>query len=138
MANACGKKPILQEGVLTLTLARVEGRHQFESSSGWVYLALHSFDLLTVLQAMHAAEAPNLIPTDAPQLRELEAINSWVYNDIANGAYKAGFASKQQAYETAYRAFFVALDRLELLLSKRKYAAQLLMLIHLHGMAWQN
>lgn len=75
----------------------------------------------TECQAMHAAEAPNLIPTNAPQLRELEAINSWVYNDVANGAYKAGFAFKQQAYETAYRAFFVALDRLELLLSKRKF-----------------
>ena len=71
---------------------------------------------------MHGSQAPTLIPTDTSQLRQLDEINSWVYDDIANGAYKAGFASAQQAYEAAYRAFFTALDRVELILSKQKYA----------------
>ena len=69
---------------------------------------------------MHGQEALQLMPTDPSQLQKLEDINSWVYDDIANGAYKAGFASKQQAYEAAYRAFFVALDRVELILAKQK------------------
>lgn len=72
------------------------------------------------MQTLHAPQAPQLIPSDASQLRQLEEINQWVYDDIANGAYKAGFASKQTAYEAAYRAFFVALDRVELLLTNRK------------------
>ena len=53
-------------------------------------------------------------------MQQLEDINSWVYDDIANGAYKAGFASSQLAYEDAHRKFFQALDRAELTLSKRK------------------
>lgn len=71
---------------------------------------------------MHGSQAPTLVPTDASQLQQLDEVNSWVYTDIANGAYKAGFASAQQAYEAAYRAFFAALDRVELILSKQKYA----------------
>ena len=70
---------------------------------------------------MHGSQAPTLVPTDASQLQQLEEVNSWVYTDIANGAYKAGFASTQQAYEAAYRAFFIALDRVELILSRQKY-----------------
>ena len=69
---------------------------------------------------MHGDQALSLMPGDSSQLQQLEDINSWVYNDIANGAYKAGFASKQQAYEAAYKAFFVALDRLELILANHK------------------
>ena len=49
-------------------------------------------------------------------------INSWIYTDLANcnGAYKAGFTSTQQAYEAAYKKFFQALDRAELLLSQSR------------------
>ena len=72
------------------------------------------------MQDMHGPNAPSLIPEDSQQLQQLEDVNSWVYDDIANGAYKAGFASAQQAYESAYRKFFAALDRAELLLSQHK------------------
>ena len=72
------------------------------------------------VQALHAAQAPDLISEDPQQLQQLEDINSWVYDDIANGAYKAGFASAQLAYEAAYKKFFLALDRAELILSRRK------------------
>lgn len=53
-------------------------------------------------------------------MQQLEDVNAWVYDDIANGAYKAGFASTQHAYEGAYRKFFSALDRAELLLSQHR------------------
>jgi len=46
----------------------------------------------------------------------IDKINDWVYTDIANGSYKAGFSSNQDVYEAAYEKFFRALDRLEIIL----------------------
>ena len=73
------------------------------------------------MQVMHGPEALPLIPQQPQQLPQLDDINSWVYDDIANGAYKAGFASSQLAYETAYKKFFAALDRVEALLQNRRW-----------------
>jgi len=57
--------------------------------------------------------------------KELEAehakISALVYEYVNNGVYKAGFASKQGAYEKACRALFAALDELEARLSTRRY-----------------
>ena len=57
--------------------------------------------------------------------KDLEAkhaeISSMIYNCVNNGVYKAGFASKQGAYEKACRALFAALDELEARLSTRRY-----------------
>lgn len=69
---------------------------------------------------MHGPKAISLLPSDSAQLQQLEDVNTWVYHDIANGAYRAGFASSQPAYEAAYRKFFSAMDRAELLLSQHK------------------
>lgn len=43
-----------------------------------------------------------------------------MYDCVSNGAYKAGFANSQLAYESAYDAFFEAIDRLELLLTRNR------------------
>ena len=75
---------------------------------------------MTDVQALHGPDALSLIPADPQQMELLEEVNAWVYNDIANGAYKAGFASTQHAYKAAYRKFFFALDRAELLLSQHR------------------
>ena len=48
-------------------------------------------------------------------------ISAMIYNCVNNGVYKAGFASKQGAYEKACRALFAALDELEARLSTRRY-----------------
>ena len=47
---------------------------------------------------------------------------SQVYEDINNGAYKAGFASAQGAYEAAFERFFAALDRAEAILQNSRCA----------------
>lgn len=50
-------------------------------------------------------------------------LNSWIYQEINNGAYKAGFNSSQEAYELAYDKFFEALEKVEFILKKSKFIA---------------
>ncbi|MBW0529348.1 hypothetical protein O181_069063 [Austropuccinia psidii MF-1] len=51
----------------------------------------------------------------------IDEINEWIYNQVNNGVYKAGFATTQQAYEEALFPLFDALDRLEELLSGKQF-----------------
>ncbi|MCJ1394239.1 S-glutathionyl-(chloro)hydroquinone reductase [Xylographa bjoerkii] len=44
---------------------------------------------------------------------EIESTNDWTYNDINNGVYKTGFASTQEAYESAIAPLFASLERAE-------------------------
>ncbi|WP_028869481.1 glutathione S-transferase family protein [Psychromonas arctica] len=57
----------------------------------------------------------------APVQGEINAINDWIYSDINNGVYRAGFATTQTAYEEAVSVLFEALDKLELRLSSQRY-----------------
>lgn len=52
---------------------------------------------------------------------EIDEINEWVYPDINNGVYCAGFARSQKAYEVAVLRLFDSLDRAENILSTRRY-----------------
>lgn len=52
---------------------------------------------------------------------EIDAVNARVYDDINNGVYKSGFATTQEAYDTAVTALFAALDWVEARLSTRRY-----------------
>ena len=45
----------------------------------------------------------------------------FIYENVNNGVYKAGFATGQKAYEKAFRALFAALDQLEHRLATRRY-----------------
>lgn len=62
---------------------------------------------------------PDLFP------KEIEAehakLSGFIYNNVNNGVYKAGFASSQRAYEKACRDLFAALDQLEARLGKTRY-----------------
>lgn len=51
----------------------------------------------------------------------IDDINDKVYHNVNNGVYKAGFASSQKAYETAFDKLFSTLDELEILLQKNKF-----------------
>lgn len=56
------------------------------------------------------------------QLRhEIDNINDYVYDNINNGVYKAGFATTQDAYNEAVTSLFNALDSVEIRLSKQRY-----------------
>jgi glutathionyl-hydroquinone reductase len=48
-------------------------------------------------------------------------LSDFIYGNVNNGVYKAGFATRQQPYERACRRVFQALDELEHRLSKSRY-----------------
>lgn len=52
---------------------------------------------------------------------EIDAVNDWIYHDINNGVYKAGFATEQRAYEQAVKTLFLALERVEAILQTQSY-----------------
>jgi putative glutathione S-transferase len=52
---------------------------------------------------------------------ESDRINHFVYENINNGVYRAGFARSQEAYEEAFLVLFTALDRIEERLSGQRY-----------------
>jgi len=54
---------------------------------------------------------------------QIDALNERVYDTVNNGVYRAGFATTQAAYETAFHDLFESLDWLEGLLTKQRYLA---------------
>jgi putative glutathione S-transferase len=57
-----------------------------------------------------------------PALRgAIDEINAYVYANVNNGVYRAGFATTQEAYEEAFLELFAALDELERRLASRRY-----------------
>lgn len=51
----------------------------------------------------------------------IDVINERIYREINNGVYRAGFATTQETYESAFDQLFTALDWLEKLLSKQRF-----------------
>ena len=56
-----------------------------------------------------------------PLRAEIDSINSFIYDAINNGVYKAGFATDQQVYSSEVTTLFQALDTLEARLDKQRY-----------------
>ena len=54
---------------------------------------------------------------------EIDAINKPVYDNVNNGVYRAGFATTQEVYNSAYDRLFNTLDELETRLSRQRYLA---------------
>jgi glutathionyl-hydroquinone reductase len=57
----------------------------------------------------------------AAQRVEIDALEARIYEKLNNGVYRAGFASKQAAYEEAARDVFLMLDELEQRLSSQRW-----------------
>jgi putative glutathione S-transferase len=80
-----------------------------------------TLDLGLEWRKYHREGAPDLYPE---HLRpEIDKINEFVFADVNNGVYRAGFAGTQKAYEKAYHRLFDRLDELSDLLSGRRYLA---------------
>ncbi len=65
------------------------------------------------------AQGPDFYP--ASLRGKIDDLNAWIYSDINNGVYRAGFATTQAAYDEAVMTLFSALDRVETILSKNRY-----------------
>lgn len=61
----------------------------------------------------------DLFPADIAQ--EQDELSTFIYDNVNNGVYKAGFADAQRAYEKSARVLFEALDQLEARLATRRY-----------------
>jgi putative glutathione S-transferase len=66
-----------------------------------------------------SAEGPNLFPREIAA--EQNALSQFIYDNINNGVYRAGFATRQKPYEKAVRNLFLALDQIEQRLAKTKF-----------------
>ena len=61
----------------------------------------------------------DLYPADLRN--EIEEWNAFLYENVNDGVYRAGFATTQAAYEKAVRRLFDALDRVEQRLADRRF-----------------
>jgi glutathionyl-hydroquinone reductase len=52
---------------------------------------------------------------------EIDQLNEWIFETVNDGVYRAGFATKQSAYEEAAYRVFETLDQLEQRLSGRRF-----------------
>ena len=52
---------------------------------------------------------------------DIDSMNTFLYEHVNNGVYRAGFATSQRGYEQAARSLFAALDQLDTRLSQRRY-----------------
>ncbi len=59
----------------------------------------------------HKNGAPDLYPQELRN--EIDALNQYIFHDVNNGVYKAGFAKSQEAYSDAFNLVFNAFDELE-------------------------
>ena len=80
-----------------------------------------TIDLSLEWKKYHREGAPELYPE---HLRaQIDKVNEFVFADVNNGVYRAGFAGGQEAYERAYHRLFDRLDRLSELLTGQRYLA---------------
>jgi glutathionyl-hydroquinone reductase len=78
-----------------------------------------SAEILRMLNGGFGGTGPDLYPED---LRDaIDTLNARIYDRVNNGVYKAGFATAQDAYETAFQALFAELDALEDRLDRSRY-----------------
>lgn len=52
---------------------------------------------------------------------EIDELNDFIYENVNDGVYRAGFATSQRAYERAVRRLFDTLDQLDARLARRRF-----------------
>lgn len=87
-------------------------------------VANESADIIRMLNKQARALGSSLADADRPDLypqgegnadlrEEIDSLNDQIYVNINNGAYKAGFSSRQDVYATAFENYFDTLAKLE-------------------------
>jgi len=73
-----------------------------------------SADILRIFNTGFGDLAKNAIDLYPEDLRaEIDTLNDWIYPNLNNGVYRAGFATTQVAYDEAFGQVFRTLDTLE-------------------------
>ena len=81
-----------------------------------------SREVMRMLDTEFEAFAKNQKTLAPPELvPKIEEVLDAIYEPINNGVYRAGFATKQEAYEDAVRELFEALDHWEAVLGRQRY-----------------
>lgn len=78
-----------------------------------------SEEILRLLDVAEEGSGPVLFPKELRE--EIKELNDFVYPNINNGVYRAGFATTQEAYDEAIVPLFRALDVLEERLNGKRY-----------------
>jgi len=78
-----------------------------------------TIDLSVEWVRYHRDGAPQLYPEALRE--EIDHVNKYVFADVNNGVYRAGFAGSQEAYERAYRRLFDRLDWLTERLATQRF-----------------
>ncbi|WP_394193801.1 glutathione S-transferase family protein [Pseudoalteromonas atlantica] len=81
-----------------------------------------SAEIIRMFNSAFDALTGNTLDFYPHELRsQIDEINDFVYHNINNGVYRAGFATTQQAYNDAFDNLFSALDNIEARLEKNRY-----------------
>lgn len=78
-----------------------------------------TLDFSTEWTEFHRSGAPQLYPEHLRE--EIDGVSRRIFTEVNNGVYRCGFAGSQEAYESAYRRLWTAMDWLEERLSSRRY-----------------
>jgi putative glutathione S-transferase len=87
-----------------------------------VVVSNESADILRMLGTVFAPLASHpvdLYPEDRRQ--EIDALNDLIYDNVNNAVYKAGFARRQDVYESEVESLFQTLDQLNLRLAEQRF-----------------
>lgn len=81
-------------------------------------------DIMRMFNSEFAAFTDSDLDLYPPALRdEIDTLNDFIYPNVNNGVYRAGFAGSQSEYDRAVLALFDALDTLEERLERQRYLA---------------
>jgi putative glutathione S-transferase len=79
-------------------------------------------DIMRMFECEFNAFAANDLDLYPPEHRaEIDRLNTWIYETLNDGVYRAGFATAQRAYEQAAYRVFETLDELESRLRAKRY-----------------
>ncbi len=101
-------------GIVTVPVLWDKQRHTIVNNE--------SSEIIRMFNSAFNALTGNTLDYYPEDLRsEIDAINNPIYDNINNGVYRCGFASKQAVYERSFDRLFKALDDLEQRLNTQRY-----------------
>ncbi|HLI58985.1 MAG TPA: glutathione S-transferase C-terminal domain-containing protein, partial [Solirubrobacteraceae bacterium] len=81
-----------------------------------------SADILRMQETVFAAFAAHPVDLYPERLRaEIDELDAFIYDNVNDAVYKAGFATRQEVYDREVASLFQALDRLDLRLADRRF-----------------